>query len=192
MELLKVAYNYTEQGKRVLLFTSAVDNRDGVGNISSRAGFKQEAYPISPIEDLMCKFVDVMVAENDDRDISCILVDEAQFLSKRQVESLAQIAMSGIPVIAYGLKNDFSNELFEGSEALLIHADKTKEIKTICWHKNCSSKAIMNLRLDEEGEPVHTGEQVMIGGNDRYLPVCRKHYYNYRNEEEQVLHEKTN
>lgn len=171
IELLKVEHNYREQGKNVLLLTSALDDRDEIGKVSSRIGLSQPAVPVSrntTVEE-MIKIINFF------DDLHCILVDEAQFLTKGQVEGLAFIVDSkNIPVICYGLKNDFQNNLFEGSEALLIYADKVDEIKTVCWH--CAKKAKMNLRIND-GRPVYKGEQVQIGGNESYVPVCRKHYY---------------
>lgn len=170
--LLMTKHNYEEQGKNVLLFTSALDNRDGVGNVSSRVGISQPAIAINKDSDIQN-----IVKEHESYPYitcDCILIDEAQFLTKQQVKQLAYIVDSlEIPVIAYGLKNDFQNSLFEGSEALLIYADKIEEIKTICWY--CHKKGTMNLRLND-GKPVYSGEQVQIGGNESYVPVCRKHY----------------
>lgn len=107
----------------------------------------------------------------------CVLVDEAQFLDKDHVLQLAKIVDElDIPVMGFGLKNDFQNELFEGSKYFLLYADKIEEMKTICWF--CPRKAVMNLRIDENGKPVYTGEQIQIGGNDSYYPVCRKCHSN--------------
>lgn len=174
-DLLKVAYNYEEQGKRVIVMTSGVDDRAGVGKVSSRVGEERSAIPIQEDTDIFT------MVESAGRDLYCVLVDEAQFLQKNHIEDLARIVdQLGIPVMAYGLKTDFQNNLFEGSENLLIQADKLEEIKTICWY--CDRKAIQNLRLTEDGEPAKDGEQIMIGGNDRYLPVCRKHYHEPKTE----------
>ena len=110
--------------------------------------------------------------------VYCILIDEAQFLSREQIVQLSRVVdMLDIPVMCYGLKNDFQNNLFEGSEALLLYADKIQEIKTICMKENCGKKAIMNLRLSD-GKPVYHGEKIQIGDED-YVPVCRKHYFDY-------------
>lgn len=169
IEILKVAYNYEEQNKSVMIFTSAIDDRDGVGYVSSRIGLKREAIPIADDTDVF-----LAVSENPEKP-SCILVDESQFLSKAHVIQLAGIVDElAIPVMAFGLKNDFLNELFEGSKYLLLYADKIEEIKTICWF--CHKKAIMNMRV-VDGKPVYTGEQIQIGGNESYLPVCRNHYH---------------
>ncbi len=169
IELLKVAYNYEEQNKAVRLYTSDVDNRDGVGMISSRTGMSREATPITEESNI---FEEV---KNADEKIWCVLVDEAQFLTKNHILQLTQIADElDIPVMAFGLKNDFMNNLFEGSKYLLLYSEKIEEIKTICWY--CGKKAIMNLRLND-GKPVYEGEQIQIGGNESYYPVCRYHYF---------------
>ncbi|GEK88314.1 thymidine kinase [Alkalibacterium putridalgicola] len=170
IEILKVAHNYEEQEKPVVLFTSALDDRDGVGYISSRIGLKRKAIPVTNDMDIFS------VVQGVDKSIACVLIDEAQFLNKTHVRQLAKIVDDlKIPVMAFGLKNDFRNELFEGSKELLLLADKIEEMKTICWF--CHKKAIMNLRV-HEGKPVYTGEQIAIGGNESYYPVCRKHYHN--------------
>lgn len=172
IEILKVKHNYEEQGKKVILLTSAIDTRDGGGKVSSRIGLSSPAIALNP-EDSVMK---VVRAELLNGNISCILIDEAQFLTRLQVEDLTKVVDEyNIPVMAFGLKNDFKNNLFEGSEALLCYADKIAEMKTICWH--CHKKAIMNLRLND-GKPVYTGEQIQIGGNESYIAVCRKHYHN--------------
>ncbi len=169
IEILKVAHNYEEQDKRVVLFTTAVDDRDGLGNISSRIGLSRPAHIIYDDTDIF-----QIVADLDYKP-ACVLVDEAQFMKKHHVIELARLVdQLGIPAMAFGLKNDFRNELFEGSQYLLIYADKIEEIKTICWF--CHKKAIMNMRI-QEGQPVYQGEQIQIGGNESYYPVCRKHYF---------------
>lgn len=170
IEILKVAYNYEEQNKSVMIFTSAIDNRDEVGYVSSRIGLKRQAFPVTEDTNI---FEEV---KGNSVKPSCILVDESQFLSKDHVIQLATIVDDlDIPVMAFGLKNDFLNELFEGSKYLLLYADKIEEIKTICWF--CHKKASMNMRV-VDGKPVYSGEQIQIGGNENYLPVCRKHYHN--------------
>ncbi|WP_028595611.1 thymidine kinase [Paenibacillus assamensis] len=167
IEILKVAHNYEEQNKSVLIFTSAVDNRDEVGFVSSRIGLRRKAIPIHPDTNLL----EIVRAHADS--LSCILVDEVQFLGHEHVMQLTQIVDElHIPVMGFGLKNDFQNELFEGSRYMLLYADKIEEMKTICWF--CERKAIMNLRVDEAGRPIYTGEQIQIGGNDSYYPVCRR------------------
>lgn len=171
IEILKVAHNYEEQNKKVILMTSAVDDRDGVGFVTSRIGLKREAFPIEDQTNIF----DYVTAQNDQKKISCVLVDEAQFLKKEHVRQLTQVVdRLNIPVMAFGLKNDFRNELFEGSKYLLLYADKIEEMKTICWF--CNKKATMNLRIND-GKPVYDGEQIQIGGNEAYFPVCRYHYF---------------
>lgn len=168
--LLQSSYNYRERGMRTVLLTPEVDNRDKVGWIDSRIGLRAEATPFSPIDDLLS-----VVRENHDRQpVDCVLVDEAQFLTQKQVGQLCDVADKlKIPVLAYGLRTDFRGELFEGSQYLLAWADSLSEIKTIC---HCGRKATMVLRLDSEGNAVHEGSQVEVGGNERYLSVCRLHH----------------
>ncbi|MBM7642020.1 thymidine kinase [Streptococcus loxodontisalivarius] len=170
IEILKVAYNYEEQGKPVLLMTSALDNRDQVGYISSRIGMRREAFPIADETDIF-GYVNGLAEKP-----YCVLVDEAQFLTRANVYDLARVVDElGIPVMAFGLKNDFRNELFEGSKYLLLLADKIDEIKTICQY--CAKKATMVLRV-KDGKPVYDGEQIQIGGHESYISVCRNHYFN--------------
>lgn len=169
IDILKVAHNYEEQGKPVVLMTSGVDDRSGRGIIASRIGLERKVKPIMDDTNIY-DYVNKM-----DRKIYCVLIDEAQFLKKEHVLQLIKIVDElNIPVMAFGLKNDFRNELFEGSKYLLIYADKIEEMKTICWF--CPHKATMNLRI-HNGKPVCEGEQVQIGGNESYYPVCRKHYF---------------
>jgi len=165
-EVLKIAHNYEEQNKRVLLITPALDDRFGRGMITSRMGFQREAFILNDEVDLLEK----VRGEKSD----CVLVDEGQFLSRSQVISLARVVDElGVPVIVYGLKNDFRNRLFPGSESLLLFADKIEEVKTVCWY--CHKKATMLIRL-RDGKPVNKGAQVEIGGNDKYVSVCRRCY----------------
>ncbi len=169
IDILKVAHNYEEQGKPVVLMTSGVDDRSGRGIIASRIGLERKVKPIMDDTNIY-DYVNKM-----DRKIYCVLIDEAQFLKKEHVLQLIKIVDElNIPVMAFGLKNDFRNELFEGSKYLLLYADKIEEMKTICWF--CPHKATMNLRI-HDGKPVYEGEQVQIGGNESYYPVCRKHYF---------------
>ncbi|MFD1430467.1 thymidine kinase [Lacticaseibacillus mingshuiensis] len=169
IEILKVAHNYEEQHKQVIILTSAVDDRSGVGVIASRIGMERAAVPIhhdTNVFDLVKEL---------DAGAACVLIDEAQFLEKHHVFECAKVVDElHIPVMAFGLKNDFKNELFEGSKYLLLYADKIEEMKTICWF--CAKKATMNLRV-HDGVPVYSGEQIQIGGNESYFPVCRHHYY---------------
>lgn len=174
IDILKVKHNYEETGKKVALLTSALDTRSGVGVVSSRIGLSSPAIPIKEGDNILKEISKWMGTTN--LIIDCVLVDEAQFLTTDHVRQLADIVdLTGTPVICYGLKNDFQNRLFEGTVALLIYADKIEEIKTICAY--CDRKATMNLRLDN-GNPVYNGAQVQIGGDESYVPVCRRHYNN--------------
>ncbi|MGI6732818.1 MAG: thymidine kinase [Anaerovoracaceae bacterium] len=169
IELIKVAYNYEERGKRVLVLVPSVDDRYGKGVVCSRIGLKREAIMVNDETNLLKLFME----ENAQKKIDCVLVDECQFLKKHHVQELVEIVDScETPVLAYGLKNDFRNELFEGSYYMLVYADKIEEIKTICW---CGRKATMVARI-VDGKFVKTGEQIVIGGNDMYVSLCRKHY----------------
>lgn len=169
IEILKVAHNYEEQKKPVAIFTSALDTREGVGVVASRIGLKRRAQAVDNHTNIFEQ------VQNLPQRVHCVLVDEAQFLTKEHVRQLVQIVdQLKIPVMAFGLKNDFQNELFEGSKYLLLYADKIEEMKTICWF--CDRKATMNLRV-ADGHPVYAGEQVQIGGNESYYPVCRYHYF---------------
>jgi thymidine kinase len=169
IELIKVAYNYEERGKRVLVFTPAIDDRSGVGIVSSRIGIQRDALPISDETNLL----DVYMKENAKETVDCVLIDECQFLRKHHIQELVEIVDScDVPVLAYGLKNDFRNELFEGSYYMLIYADKIEEIKTICW---CGRKATMVARV-VDGKFVKEGQQIVVGGLDMYISLCRKHY----------------
>ncbi|MDD2190342.1 MAG: thymidine kinase [Eubacteriales bacterium] len=177
IELIKVAYNYEERGKRVLVLAPSVDDRFGVGIIASRIGVTREAIAINDDTNLL----ELFMKENRNKSIDCVLVDECQFLKKHHVQELVEIVDScEVPVLAYGLKNDFKNELFEGSYYMLVYADKIEEIKTICW---CGRKATMVARI-VEGRFVKTGEQIVVGGNDMYISLCRKHYNDGRLGEE--------
>jgi thymidine kinase len=169
IELIKVAYNYEERGKRVLVFTPAIDDRSGVGIVSSRIGIQRDALPITDDTNLL----DVFMKENARETVDCVLIDECQFLRKHHIQELVEIVDScDVPVLAYGLKNDFRNELFEGSYYMLIYADKIEEIKTICW---CGRKATMVARV-VDGKFVKEGQQIVVGGLDMYVSLCRKHY----------------
>jgi len=179
IELIKVAYNYEERGKRVLVLTPSVDDRFGIGVIASRIGVTREAVAINEDTNIL----ELFMKENKKSLIDCVLVDECQFLKKHHVQELVEIVDScDVPVLAYGLKNDFKNELFEGSYYMLVYADKIEEIKTICW---CGRKATMVARI-VEGKFVKTGEQIVVGGNDMYISLCRKHYNDGRLGEESL------
>ncbi|HEM6341310.1 TPA: thymidine kinase [Streptococcus suis] len=169
IEILKVAHNYEEQGKPVVIMTSALDTRDAFGVVSSRIGMRREAVAIDDEMDIF-GYIEKMEPRP-----YCVLIDEAQFLRRHHVYDLARVVDElDVPVMAFGLKNDFRNELFEGSKHLLLLADKLDEIKTICQY--CSKKATMVLRT-QDGKPTYEGEQIQIGGNETYIPVCRKHYF---------------
>lgn len=169
IELIKVAYNYEERGKNVMTLVPSVDDRYGRGVITSRIGVQREALIVNNTSNILELFIE----KNEKKKIDCVLVDECQFLKKHHVLELVEIVDSfDVPVLAYGLKNDFRNEMFEGSYYMLIYADKIEEIKTICW---CGRKATMVARV-AGGKIVKQGEQVMIGGNDMYISLCRKHY----------------
>ena len=166
--LLQVAHNYGERGQTVDLYTAQVDDRDGVGTIVSRLGVKRGA----PTFDAATDFDEIY----HERPLpSCILIDEAQFLSEKQVIQLHRLAHSSkTPVICYGLRSDFIGNAFPGSRALLTLADDLEEMKTIC---RCGRKATMNVRIDANGKRITQGEQVVIGGNDSYEAVCPKRFY---------------
>ncbi|WP_299007720.1 thymidine kinase [uncultured Shewanella sp.] len=168
--LLQSSYNYRERGMNTLVMTASIDNRYGVGKVTSRIGIESDAHVFSQGDDLFS----VVMDEVHKTKLDCILVDECQFLSKAQVKQLTKVVDElNIPVLCYGLRTDFQGELFMGSQYLLAWADKLIELKTIC---HCGRKANMVLRLDREGKPISEGEQVAIGGNERYESVCRKHF----------------
>jgi thymidine kinase len=168
--LLQADFNYRERGMETMLFTAAVHDRSGFGVIDSRIGLMASAYAYRSDTDLRA----AVEAELRARRLDCVLIDEAQFLSRRQVLQLASIADDfGIPVLAYGLRTDFQGQLFEGSGALLALADTLVELKAVC---ECGRKAIMNLRVDAAGRAVKSGAQTEVGGNERYLALCRRHF----------------
>ncbi|WP_432377383.1 thymidine kinase [Duganella sp. P38] len=164
--MLQVAHNYEEQGQTVRLFTAAIDNRYGVGKVTSRLGPQRETEVFHNDTDFLLTV---------DKKIACLLVDEAQFLSKEQVKQLHQLAqVRGVPVITYGLRSDFLGEPFPGSAYLLALADDIEEIKNIC---SCGKKATMNIRVDENGKRIKEGEQISIGGNESYRQACGRCFY---------------
>lgn len=168
--LLQADFNYRERGMRTMLFTAAVDTRAGEGVIASRIGLSAPATAFDGCTDLLA----LALAEHAATPLSCVLVDEAQFLTPAQVDGLARLADAhGIPVLAYGLRTDFRGELFPGSARLLALADALVEIKSVC---TCGRKATMNLRVDADGRAVAEGAQTEIGGNDRYVALCRRHH----------------
>jgi thymidine kinase len=168
--LLQSNYNYRERGMETLLFIPAIDTRRAKGVIASRIGLESNAYPFEKT----FNFFDYVSEVIKIKHISCVLIDEAQFLTKDQVLQLTRIVDGlNIPTLTYGLRSDFMGEPFEGSRYLLAWADELSEIKTIC---HCGKKATMNPRIDEKGTLVREGEQIEIGGNDRYIALCRRHF----------------
>lgn len=168
--LLQSSYNYQERGMRTLLFAPAVDQRAGLGRIASRIGLEADANAFTTNDNLY----KIVAVEHAEKPIACVLIDEAQFLTRRQVEQLAAVADElDLPVLCYGLRTDFQGNLFEGSAALLGWADDLIELKTIC---HCGRKATMNLRVGPDGKAVREGAQVEIGGNERYVAMCRRHF----------------
>jgi thymidine kinase len=166
--LLQIAYNYEEQGQRVQLFTARIDDRSGVGSIASRLGIQRQA-------DTFDQHTDFETLLNAQSGLACVLIDEAQFLAPAQVEQLHRIAhLRNIPVICFGLRSDFQGKPFPGAAYLLTLADDMEEIKTICA---CGRKATMNVRVNDQGQRVNEGEQVLIGGNSRYQQTCARCFY---------------
>lgn len=168
--LLQSSHNYRERGMSTLLLTPKLDDRAAHGTISSRIGLSTEAIVFEADTDLIH-----LTESHQKRDkLGCVLIDEAQFLIEEQVRQLCHIADElGVPVLCYGLRTDFQGKLFPGSAALLGWADNLIELKTIC---HCGRKATMNLRTDAAGAPIKDGDQIEIGGNERYIALCRKHF----------------
>ncbi|MDW6004254.1 thymidine kinase [Vibrio mangrovi] len=168
--LLQSSFNYRERGMNPVIYTAAIDDRYGIGKISSRIGLEEDAYLFNDSSDLFQE-IDQL---HQQMKVDCILIDECQFLSKAQAYQLTDVVdLLGIPVLCYGLRSDFKGELFPGSQYLLAWADKLVELKTIC---HCGKKANMVVRVDAQGQPIAEGDQIDIGGNDRYVSVCRRHY----------------
>ncbi len=168
--LLQSSYNYRERGMQTLVLAPDFDDRYGVGKITSRIGLEAAAITFATDQDLF-KSIAARVNEGP---LHCVLIDEAQFLSKEQVHQLGDVTDElNIPVLAYGLRTDFQGEPFVGSKYLLSWADNIKELKAICF---CGGKATMVIRLAEDGNAITQGSQVEIGGNDRYVSMCRKHF----------------
>ena len=168
--LLQADFNYRERGMRTMLFTAAVDDRFAAGTIASRIGLSAPATRFDTTTDIARCVTERHAAEP----LACVLVDEAQFLTAAQVDQLAALADDlGVPVLAYGLRTDFQGALFPGSARLLALADALVEIKSVC---DCGRKATMNLRVDADGCAVAEGRQTEIGGNDRYVALCRRHH----------------
>ena len=168
--LLQSSYNYKERGMNTLVMAPLLDDRYGVGQVSSRIGLQAPAVVFQNDDDLF----GIVATYSNEEQIHCVLIDEAQFLTKAQVFELGRITDElNIPVLAYGIRTDFQGEPFEGSKYLLAWADNLKELKAIC---HCGSKATMVIRQDAQGNTVRAGAQVEIGGNDRYVSLCRKHF----------------
>lgn len=169
--LLQSAYNYQERGMQAAIFTAAFDDRFGIGKVSSRIGLSMDALLFDENMDFVARCEELR--ESLGR-LDCVLIDEAQFLSKTQVRQLTDVVdRLRIPVLAFGLRTDFIGETFAGSQALLAWADKLIELKTIC---HCGRKANFVVRLDADGKAARAGSQVEIGGNDRYVSMCRLHF----------------
>ena len=159
---IMVQYNYEERGQKVLMLKPKLENRDGAVIVRSRCGLETA-----------CRFIEDVTAA-DAQGYGCVIIDEAQFLTKAQVEMLVEMVDDyDVPVIAYGLRADFRGELFPGSYELLVMADKLEEVKTICW---CGKKAAFNARFDANGKVLKEGEQVVLGANDQYIGLCRRHW----------------
>lgn len=157
-----VKYNYEERGQKAVIAKPSVDTRDGTFTIKSRIGLSTEGIT-----------VEKLLTENK-MNYDAIIIDEAQFMAPEQVDALAEIADSGTPVICYGLRTDFQGKFFPGSLRLMEVADTIEEIKTVCW---CGRKATINARYDKDGNVVRDGDQVVLGANDQYIAVCRKHFH---------------
>ena len=168
--LLQSSYNYQERGMDTLILAPSLDNRYGAEKVTSRIGLEAAALSFSDTENLL----NVIRQQVEGQNLHCVLVDEAQFLTRDQVYQLSEVCdLLNIPVLAYGLRTDFQGEPFEGSKYLLAWADDVAEIKAICY---CGRKATMVVRVDEDGNTITQGMQVQIGGNDTYVSLCRKHF----------------
>ena len=169
--LLQASHGYRERGLETMVFTSSKDDRYGESEVVSRVGLRSPAHTYSESDNILKMVHD----ENEKHELSCILIDEAQFLTKDQVKQLGKIVDElKITVMAFGIRTDFQGELFEGSKYLLAWADKLKELRAVC---HCGSKATMIVRDCEDGSIMRSGDQVEIGGNERYLSLCRKCFY---------------
>ena len=168
--LLQSRHNYAERGMNTLVIKPRIDSRSGENRVRSRIGLEAEAVDVDPSVNLL----DLVKNASEGQPIHCVLVDEAQFLSTDQVDQLTEVVDAlNIPVLAYGLRTDFLGALFEGSRQLLALADELREIKTVC---HCGRKATMVVRFDGEGQPMHSGDQIQIGGNETYVSMCRRHF----------------
>lgn len=168
--LLQSSYNYKERGMNTIVYTAKIDDRFSEGKVSSRLGIHADAKLFDENTNIFDEIADIISTDKCD----CVLIDESQFLTKVQVKQLTDIVDTlGIPVLAYGIRTDFLGETFSGSAALLAWADKLVELKTIC---HCGKKAGFVTRIDEQGNAAIDGEQIEIGGNERYEALCRKHF----------------
>ncbi|MFT6528719.1 MAG: thymidine kinase [Psychrosphaera sp.] len=168
--LLQSSYNYHERGLRTAIYTAQIDDRFAKGKVASRLGIDADAFLFDDSKDL---FVEIGQMHTEQK-LDCVLIDEAQFLSTAQVKQLTDVVdLLNIPVLAYGIRTDFLGQTFSGSAALLAWADKLVELKTIC---HCGRKANFVIRQDANGVAVKDGEQVEVGGNERYEPLCRAHF----------------
>lgn len=168
--LLQSSYNYQERGMHTLILAPAFDDRYGIGKVASRIGLEANAETFAPGDNLYALVSQLHESET----LHCVLIDEAQFLTKQQVFQLSEVTDKlRIPVLAYGLRTDFQGEPFEGSKYLLAWSDNLKELKAIC---HCGRKATMVVRMDADGKVIKEGSQVEIGGNERYVSMCRKHF----------------
>ena len=169
--LLQANHNYTERGMNAQLYTSELDTRFGNDEITSRIGLKKKSNIFTTETDIYSDILN----RNNEVSVDCLLIDEAQFLTKEQVAQLGMIVDKlDIPVLAFGIRTDFQGNLFEGSKYLLAWADNLKEIKTVC---HCGRKATMVLRINDKGQVIEDGMQIEIGGEDKYVSVCRKHFF---------------
>jgi thymidine kinase len=168
--LLQASYNYIERGMQTYLLTANFDDRAGPGRIASRIGIAAEADTYTQSDDLYAR-IEARLAEGP---VACVMVDEAQWMTRGQVWQLARVVDDlDVPVMCYGLRVDFRGELFPGSAALLALADEMREVRTIC---HCGKKATMVIRVDETGRALTAGAQIEVGGNDRYISLCRRHF----------------
>lgn len=169
--LLQASFNYRERGMKTLIFTAAIDKRAGDGIVASRIGLRESALTFDSESDLFTLIERALKEQGT----NCVFVDEAQFLTGAQVDQLARaVDHLNVPILCFGLRTDFRGELFTGSERLLAIADEIRELKTIC---HCGRKATMNLRTGPDGRAIVDGESIEIGGNERYAPLCRKHFF---------------
>lgn len=178
--LLQSSYNYQEMGMKTLILTSKIDTRFSKGKITSRIGLTEKAILFSKKTNIK-----KIIKHNKKKKIHCILIDECQFLTKKQVKQICIIVDKyKIPTLCYGLRTDFKGNLFEGSKYLLAWADKLIELRTICF---CGKKANRVLKINEMGKIVSQGEQIEIGGNEKYISVCRKHYMHATNKKNKYI-----